>query len=415
MSRRPDFGRLGREHLLPAAAALSIVTAILVVIVSSGSIPAVTSSGKRVEIPTHAVTTPAAVASGSRSGASGPASSGSGQKHASHQATSRPSGLPLARALGQLIIARFHGVAPTSSILSAIRAGQVGGIILFSDNTAGGISSTRALVGELQSAARAGGNPRLLIMTDQEGGLVKRLPGPPNYAADEMGNPSLAAAQGAMTAQLLRAAGVNVDLAPVADVPRVNGFMYRDHRTFGGDPTVVASAACAFARALSDGGVAYTLKHFPGLGDTVASTDNGPVTVQEDLGLLRADAAAYQLCGAGSRALVMVSSAAYAQLTGSTPAVLSSTIYTSEMAREGINAVTISDDFEAPAMTAQPSPARRAIAAGLNLVLYAQTETASAIAYQRLLQETQQGLLRPAQVEAAASRVLALKRSLHLT
>jgi beta-glucosidase-like glycosyl hydrolase len=67
--------------------------------------------------------------------------------------------MSLAKSVGQLIIARFAGTVPTSSILAAIRAGHVGGIILYGDNTAGGVEATQALVSQLQSAAHAGSNP----------------------------------------------------------------------------------------------------------------------------------------------------------------------------------------------------------------------------------------------------------------
>lgn len=321
--------------------------------------------------------------------------------------------LSIAKALGQLIVARFAGATPTSSILAAIRSGQVGGIILFSDNTSGGVAATANLVSELQSAAREGGNPGLLIMTDQEGGLVRRLPGPPERPASQMSSPAVAAQQGAATAELLRSAGVNVDLAPVADVSRVDGFMTQEDRTFGNDPSVVARASCAFAGALSVGGVGYTLKHFPGLGDAYRSTDNGPVSVPASRALLFTDEAAYRTCGRSSHALVMMSSASYPSLTGATPAVLSPTAYAALHA-DGISPVTISDDFEAPALAAQLTPARRAINAGLDLVMYAETEAASERAYAQLYQDARAGTLSVARIQAAADRVLDLKRGLHL-
>jgi beta-N-acetylhexosaminidase len=81
--------------------------------------------------------------------------------------------------LGQMIVARFSGPSPSASFLARIRAGEIGGVILFADNVAGGLAATKALTDRLQSAAEEGSNPPLLIMTDQEGGDVKRLTGPP--------------------------------------------------------------------------------------------------------------------------------------------------------------------------------------------------------------------------------------------
>jgi beta-N-acetylhexosaminidase len=402
----PDLSRLRAQHWLGLLAAVSVAVGVVLILTLSGSTTSVarTAARHRRDSPTRPMQAKPHAVNPTAGGASTPAPA------------PRPKPTPsigVGKAIGQLIVARFAGTTPTSSILTAIRAGRVGGVILFGDNTAGGTSATAALVSRLQSAARAGGNPKLLIMADQEGGLVKRFPGPPSASASQMSSPSVAAQQGAATAQLLRSAGVNVDLAPVADVSRVNGFMTRERRTFGSSPAVVARAACAFADGLSANGVAYTLKHFPGLGDAYSSTDFGPVAVGESSSALLADEAAYRQCGSGSRALVMVSSASYPNLTGSVPAVLSRATY-AQLRADGSDAVTISDDFETRALATQPSPARRAIDAGLDLVLYAQSEAVAEGAYGQLYQDTRTGALSPARVRAAATKLLALKRSLGL-
>jgi len=322
--------------------------------------------------------------------------------------------LTLTKAVGQLLIGTYAGVQPPPSILHDVRAGHLGGVILMGANTAAGLAATHAATDTLQAAARAGGNPGLLIMTDQEGGEVKRLDGPPEYSAAGMADVALARQQGTATAQLLRQAGVNVDLAPVADVSRTDGFMTQEQRTFGSDGQGVARAACAFARGLAAAGVAYTLKHFPGLGDATQNTDGAPVGVAEPAGQIRGDDAPYRRCGRGPLALVMMSSASYDRLTGSTPAVLAPYIYRTVMKRDGIDAVTISDSFESGAISVQRSPARAAINAGLDMVLYPGYEATSQNAYDLLLQDARAGTLHPGRVLAAAGRVLTLKANLGL-
>jgi beta-N-acetylhexosaminidase len=313
--------------------------------------------------------------------------------------------------LGQMIVARFAGSVPSSSLLLRIRAGQVGGVILFGDNVAGGLSATRALTDELQKAAAEGGNPPLLIMTDQEGGEVKRLPGPPSLAPSQMASAQVAYQQGMATGQLLRSVGINVDLAPVADVERVPD-SFLGTRAFGSSPGVVASLACAFARGLASQGVASTLKHFPGLGRATGNTDFGPVSIPAASSDLRDDYQPYRTCGAGPRGLVMISNAIYPALSGQLPAVMSPAIYNRELplAIPDASPVTISDDLQAGALTDQIAPARRAIDAGLDLLLYAQTEQASAIAYSVLLREARQGLLSITRISAADRKIAALKR-----
>ncbi len=421
MMRLSERSRVRRSRAVPAAVALVVSVAILAILVSAESSRGITSVGTRALTPTTPTgsTSSPAVSRGqslqARSDAE-PSRSRPQTPNAAAAVThaSSGTGLPLPRALGQLIVSGFAGTSPPASILAGIRGGQLGGVILMGANTTGGLAQVQALTGELQAAARAGGNPGLLIMTDQEGGEVKRLPGPPEYAASEMGSSAIASAQGAATARLLRKAGVNVDLAPVADVARVDGFMAQEQRTFGRTPNAVSAAACAFADQLRAGGVAYTLKHFPGLGSAITSTDDEPVDVQEPRNLILADDLPYGVCGKGRLALVMVSSASYANLTGSTPAVMSPYIYRTLMPRLGIDAVTISDDFDSPAIVTQQAPAETSINAGLDLVLYAGSESSASSAYGRLLEDAQQGSLSSAKVMAAAHKVLSLKHALGL-
>jgi beta-N-acetylhexosaminidase len=324
--------------------------------------------------------------------------------------------LSLTRQVGQLIIATYHGQVPPTTLLRAIRLGHVGAVILMGDNTAGGIRKTKTATARMQAAARQGGNSGLLIMTDQEGGTVKRLAGPPHYAAIDMTNPATAYAQGRATGELLKSAGVNVDLAPVADVIRVKGFIEREGRSFGANPAVVANAACKFAAGLAGVGVGYTLKHFPGLGDAIATTDTQAVSVKESAAEIHTDDEAYRRCGHGPLALVMISSASYAHLTGSLPAVMDPKIYSQTLPQNGVTALPISDDFESGAIAAVAArgPAKTAINAGLDMVMYADYESVALSAYTTLLGDARDGALSRTRVQAAASRVLQLKAQLGL-
>lgn len=318
----------------------------------------------------------------------------------------------LRRLVGQLIVGTYTGTQPDAGFLSRVRAGQLGSVILFGGNTAAGLRATRHAIADLQSAARQGGNPPLLIMTDQEGGEVRRLPGPPSLAAAQMTAPSVARSQGAAAGRLLRSVGVNLDLAPVADVEPSPNFL--GPRSFGGDAATVAARACAFARGLQSAGVAYTLKHFPGLGLATGDTDLERVTIDDPAAELRAGYAAYHLCGSSRDALVMVSSAIYPTLSGSAPAVMSPEIYTRELSSAigQRGHLTISDALDTPAFAGEKAPALHAIDAGLDLALYANTEAQSAHAYTELLADARRGAIPLSRLEAAVRVVDALKRRL---
>src|SRR5207247_4131099 len=80
----------------------------------------------------------------------------------------------LAELVGQRMLVSFHGTTPDSALLARIKAGYVGGVILFG-STITGATQLAHLTAKLQAAATAAGRPPLLVATDQEGGLLRRL------------------------------------------------------------------------------------------------------------------------------------------------------------------------------------------------------------------------------------------------
>src|SRR5262249_30843233 len=153
--------------------------------------------------------------------------------------------------------------------------------VLYANNY--GPAGPAALIKQLQQTALRAGRPRLLIGIDQEGGIVKRLPGAPALSPSQMTTTSVTRAQGAATARNLRANGIDVDFAPVLDIGH-GGFI--TSRTFGSSPSQVALRATAFARGLSLGGVAATGKHFPGLGYAWTNTDKTQTIVRASVSQL---------------------------------------------------------------------------------------------------------------------------------
>ena len=309
-------------------------------------------------------------------------------------------------ALGQMIVARYAGLTPPPTLLRRVRRGEVGGVILFADNVRSN-GQVAASVKRLHAASRKGGHPRVLVMIDQEGGLVKRLAGPPKRAASAMTRAATAQSEGRATGRLLRRLGITVNLAPVADVAGPNSFL--GTRAFGTSPTQVAQRACAFAAGLRSAGVAATLKHFPGLGVATTNTDDTPTAIGLSRAALRRGYAPYTRCGESPGTLVMIASASYPNAIGPGPAVLTKATYSRELRAAGVTVPTISDDLETPAIVNQRTPGRRAIRAGLDLLLYARTESASATAYAKLLADVRAGRIDERRVQDAAARVLALK------
>lgn len=325
--------------------------------------------------------------------------------------------LPLPRLVGMRLIAGFEGTNVPEPMRRAIRQGGLAGVILFRENLPSR-ASARALVAKIESIHRPRGlRDPLLVMVDQEGGLVKRLAGAPTASAVEMGAAGTAAsrAQGRATAANLSGVGVNVDLAPVLDIARPGGTIASTERGFGSSAAAVEATAVPFAVGLQELGVAATAKHFPGLGAAAENTDFAVQRIDLSKQTLRAvDERPYRRFIVAGGKLVMLSTAIYPALSPR-PAAFARPIATGELRRRlGFKGVSVTDALESAAVRDFGGPAaaaRAATAAGTDLLLF--TDYRAATAAGRSLRE----LLRSAPgaraaFEASADRILRLRRSL---
>lgn len=325
--------------------------------------------------------------------------------------------LPVPQLAGERIVLGFGGSAVPAPVERAIRAGRAAGVVLFSDNLPSRAASRR-LIAELQRIRR----PRslrdpLLIMVDQEGGLVKRLGGAPATSAAQMGErgASYSREQGRRTAANLRAVGINVDLAPVLDVARPGGTIATTERGFGATAAAVAANAVPFAAGLAAGGVAATGKHFPGLGAAPENTDFAVQRIGLSKQTLRAvDEAPYRAFVATGGDLVMLSTAIYPAFSPD-PAAFARAIATGELRhRLGFEGVSITDALDTVAVRAFGGPAQAGLAAaraGSDLLLFTEPAPAER-AWRELAAKLRAGRLDRAEFEAAAQRVLDLRREL---
>jgi beta-N-acetylhexosaminidase len=339
---------------------------------------------------------------------------GDGGAPAEPSAASRLTAKQLA---GQRLVVGFPGTGPPPAVEAMVREGRVAGVILFDENFPSREAGRRAMA-RLQATPRpAGLRDPLLVMIDQEGGLVKRIDGAPTASAEQIGarGAAFAAEQGARTAANLRDVGVNVDLAPVLDVARPGSDTAETDRGFGSSAAAVAATAIPFAAALQEGGVAATAKHFPGLGSARLNTDFAVQRVPlSKAALRRVDEAPYRRFVAGGGEMVMVSSAIYPALSPR-PAAFSRPIATGELRnRLGFEGVSISDALGSVAVAGFGGPAKAAVAAaraGTDLLLFTDYR-AGARAGDALRRGLRTGGLRRADFEASAGRVLRLRHVL---
>ena len=218
----------------------------------------------------------------------------------------------LAELVGQKLVVSMAGTTPSASLLARARRGEIGGVIVHRWNF-NSSAQLRAIARALQQAAAAGGQPRLLIAVDQEGGSVKTVPWlPPNRAPGHVRSAADARADGRATGAALLGVGVNTDLAPVADVPGSRASaVYRQGRTWSFDAPTTARLATAFAAGLADGHAVATMKHFPGLGFATADTDRAVVHITASRNRLEPGLDPYRSAIAAHVPVIMLSNAVY--------------------------------------------------------------------------------------------------------
>jgi beta-N-acetylhexosaminidase len=325
---------------------------------------------------------------------------------------------PLPQLVGQKLVVRMDGRRPDAELLRRVRLGQVGGVILYRDRNFTTPRGLRVVTATLQAASAAAGLPPLLIAVDQEGGAVRQVPwAPPALAPAQMRTASEARRQGAATGRALRRLGVNVDFAPVADVPATpRSFMLRSGRTWPGPAGTTGVLANAFADGLESAGVVPVMKHFPGLGWAVENTDSHVDLIAATRAELAPGLVPYRTAIAHRIPMIMLSNAVYAAYDGANAAGWSTAVATRLLRRDlGFAGVTITDSLDGAAR-ARGLPddplAVRAARAGADMLLVTGSEAASRSVYLSLMAAARSGALGRAQLEESARRIAALRARL---
>jgi beta-N-acetylhexosaminidase len=318
-------------------------------------------------------------------------------------------GLSLEQQVGQLVVLRFAGTTAPAYVRRALREDRVAGAILFRDNATSPDQVT-ALTRQLRASA---GSSRPLICIDQEGGGIRILPwSPPSAAQPDQGAAGTVRTDARASAVALRGQGITVSLAPVADVPDVNGSAMAG-REFSTDPETTGQAVADAVRGWRAGGVLPTLKHFPGLGGATVNTDDGPATISRTRDQLGEDLVPFRAGIAAGASLVMLSHAVYTALDGSHIASQSPAVAQALLRDElGFRGVSMTDSLEAAAVRAvTPDPGVAAVAsigAGVDVILT--TGRGSYIqVFRALLAKARAEPAFRARVKESAARVVALR------
>lgn len=328
--------------------------------------------------------------------------------------------MTLPEKVGQLFFVR----CPAEDAVADLSTYHLGGYILFGrdtkDKTANELIQT--IHGYQEAAARDTGVP-LLIGVDEEGGSVVRVSSNPHIRSSKFSSPQTLYRAGGMEAIvsdthekdiLLKALGINVNLAPVADVSTNSGdFIFP--RTFGKSAAETAEYTAAVTARMAEDGMGSVLKHFPGYGNNVdthtgIAIDTRPLETFTQQDFLPFSSG---LAAGGDTAAVLVSHNIVESMDDQLPASLSPAVHQILREELGFRGVVMTDDLAMDAVSAYAgdgSSAVMAIAAGNDLVLTTDYPTQ----IPKVIAAVQDGTLSEELIDSACLRVLRWKEALGL-
>ncbi|MEA2078061.1 MAG: glycoside hydrolase family 3 N-terminal domain-containing protein [Candidatus Marinimicrobia bacterium] len=323
--------------------------------------------------------------------------------------------------IGQMIMVGFY---PSSNFEDTlyydIEHRNLGGVILMGYNL-----DDPTQIAELTNSLQVPADTPLLIATDQEGGVVARLDETNGYARTDralaLGNinsEDTTRAQASLMAGWLSQAGINTNLAPVADVnvnPSSPAIGYYG-RSFSADPYVVANHCRWFYSEFKDRDIISTLKHFPGHGSAEGDSHDGFTDITNTWS--ESELIPYtEMINSGYNDMIMTGHLYNAQLDSIYPATLSQPTLTGLLRDSlGFQGVIISDAMGMRAISNNYSfieSVVQAIHAGVDILLYTGNEkydrSVVGLIIDVLGSAVDSGLISEARIDESYDRIMALK------
>ena len=318
--------------------------------------------------------------------------------------------------VGQLLIAGFYETEAGEEARSYIQDYHVGGLILYGRN----VESAQQLTDLTNGLkALAGDGIPLFLSTDQEGGMVERMP-PEIQKLPNAYDVSAPAAFGAALGTECAAFGLNTDFAPSLDIWSNPNNTVIGRRAFGSDAETVTQRGLACLTAMEESGTIPVVKHFPGHGDTDTDSHVGlPVVDKTREELLEMELLPFQAAIDAGAPAVMVAHILMTQIDPDRPATLSSEVVTGLLREElGFDEVVFTDDLTMGAITQNyglGEAAVLAVEAGCDVLLVCHEAGSVDQVYTALLDAVDTGRITEDRLDQSVRRILTLKQDYGLT
>jgi beta-N-acetylhexosaminidase len=314
------------------------------------------------------------------------------------------------------------------TLSSALRTGIADhhfGSLYYAARTSIGVKKLRTISDSIQKQATEENTKgiRFFVGANQEGGKIQALTGPgfdtiPSAVSQGKLSVDSLQAKAEKWATQLAAAGINVDLAPVADVvpagtEKENAPIGALSREYGSDPGAVGAHVAAFVAGMLKGGVQPTAKHFPGLGRVTANTDFAAAVVDDVTTRDDPYLDSFRAAIDADVPFVMAALATYTQIDPDHLAAFSPRIVRDVLRSDlGFKGVVMSDSLTVTAVK-DLDPAVRAllfVGAGGDLIVLNSASVAGQMA-DALVEQADQGTPLSARIDDAVKRVLRAKEA----
>lgn len=318
--------------------------------------------------------------------------------------------------VGQLLIAGFYETEAGEEARSYIQDYHVGGLILYGRNVES-VQQLTDLTNGLK--ALAGDGIPLFLSTDQEGGMVERMP-PEIQKLPNAYDVSDPAAFGSALGAECAAFGLNTDFAPSLDIWSNPNNTVIGKRAFGADADTVTQRGLACLTAMEESGTIPVVKHLPGHGDTDTDSHVGlPVVDKTREELLEMELLPFQAAIDAGAPAVMVGHILMTQIDPDKPATLSSEVVTGLLREElGFDGVVFTDDLTMGAITQNyglGEAAVLAVEAGCDVLLVCHEAGSVDQVYTALLDAVDAGRITEDRLDQSVRRILTLKQDYGLT
>ncbi|KOY17994.1 hypothetical protein AMS66_02935 [Paenibacillus xylanivorans] len=331
--------------------------------------------------------------------------------------------------VGQMLmpdIRQWNGKVTTTvhdGLKDIIHDQDLGGLILFDKN----IVDTRQVTTFTHTLQTEAGDIPMFLGIDQEGGVIKRIPGgtnlPGQMALGATGDTTLAEAAGKLTGEELNALGLNINFAPVLDINSNPDNPIIGMRSFGSNADLVTRLGLATIKGLRQSNVIAAVKHFPGHGDTMVDSHLGMPVLTHDLQRLNSvELKPFRAAIENGVEMIMTAHIAFPAIDnehvtslkdGSSvpiPATLSHKVLNGLLREEmGYEGLIISDAFTMKAIAehfGENKAVERAVSAGVDIILMPKD---SAAAHQTLVNAVKSGKIPDETIHASVKRILELK------